>query len=152
LDEIQHWLLECEYVHDHDLFHEPDFWQHPRTFERLRKGDCDDHALWAWRKLLELDYDADLVSGRCLPWDPAVPEKDRGHVWVIFRRDGDSYLFEAAAKAKERMIRPLAAAAADCRPDFGVDRHRQRFAFNGILLTLREREFALSESGSRRRS
>src|SRR5205085_1473130 len=53
VDDVCEWLLECEYVHDPELFHEPDFWQHPRTFERLRKGDCEDHALWAWRKLVE---------------------------------------------------------------------------------------------------
>jgi hypothetical protein len=151
LDDIQDWLLGCEYVHDRELFHEPDFWQHPRTFEQFRKGDCEDHALWAWRKLLELGYDADLVAGRCLPWDPAVPEKDRGHVWVIFRRDGETFLFEAASKAKDHMVRLLAAAAPGYRPEFGVDRTRQRFAFNGILLTMREREFGLNHSMSERR-
>jgi hypothetical protein len=152
LDDIQEWLLECEYVRDSDLFHEPDFWQHPRTFERLRKGDCEDHALWAWRKLLELNYDAELVAGRRLPWDPSVPEKDRGHVWVLFRHEGQSYLFEAVAKAKENMVRPLAVTAAEYRPEFGVDRSRQRFTFNGILLTMREREFGLHGSGSTRRT
>jgi hypothetical protein len=45
------------------LFGEADFWQHPSTFERLRTGDCEDFAVWAWRKLIELGYDVDLVAG-----------------------------------------------------------------------------------------
>jgi hypothetical protein len=67
LDEICDWLLGCEYAHDDLLFNEADFWQHPRTFEHLRKGDCEDHAIWAWRKLVELDIEAELVSG---DWQP----------------------------------------------------------------------------------
>src|SRR5690348_3236184 len=47
---------DCEYVRD--PVHERDFWQHPKTFEQLRKGDCEDHALWAWRKLTELGISA----------------------------------------------------------------------------------------------
>ena len=142
LDELTDWLLGCEYVHDHALFHEPDFWQHPRTFEQLRRGDCEDHALWAWRKLVELGYEADLVSGRCLPWKPGVKGHERGHVWVIFRRDGETLLFETAAKTKSRMIRPLGEASTEYRPEFGVDHTRRRFAFNGLLETFRDREFS----------
>jgi len=54
---ICEWLADCEYVRD--PVHERDFWQHPKTFEQLRKGDCEDHALWAWRKLTELGISAD---------------------------------------------------------------------------------------------
>jgi hypothetical protein len=49
LGEVCEWLAQCQYHPDEDLFNEPDFWQHPRTFEHLRKGECEDHALWAWR-------------------------------------------------------------------------------------------------------
>jgi hypothetical protein len=80
IGDVCDWLLSCEYVRDPELFHEADFWQHPRTFEQLRRGDCEDHALWAWRKLVELGYDADLVSGRQLPWDPDDPRDQGGHV------------------------------------------------------------------------
>ena len=58
LADVQAWLAECAYARDQDLFQVPDFWQHPRTFEQLRKGDCEDHALWAWRKFHELGIDA----------------------------------------------------------------------------------------------
>jgi hypothetical protein len=142
LDEVREWLLGCEYIQDEELFHEADFWQHPRTFERLRRGDCEDHALWAWRKLLELGYDAELVSGRFLPWQPGVRDREGGHVWVVFRRDGRTYLLEAASKTPERVIRPLDDVKTKYRPEYGVDRHRRRFAFNGALHTMRDREFA----------
>src|SRR5688500_1462509 len=42
VDDICRFLVACEYVRDADLFHEPDFWQHPRTFEQVRRGDCED--------------------------------------------------------------------------------------------------------------
>ena len=141
LDELQDWLLGCEYVRDPELFNEADFWQHPRTFEQLRRGDCEDYALWAWRKLLELGYDADLVSGRCLPWKPGVSDAERGHVWVVFRRDGESYLLETVAKKREHMVRLLEQVKGNYRPEYGVDRDRQRYAFAGLLHTMREREF-----------
>ena len=140
VDEIQEWLLGCEYESDPELFQMPDFWQHPQTFEQIRRGDCEDHALWAWRKLVELGYDADLVLGRSLPWNPAE-ESTRTHVWVVFKHGGDSFLLEATSKVRERMVRRLADVASDYRPELGVDRRRKSFAFGGALLTLREREF-----------
>ena len=143
LDDIQEWLLACEYTRDPDLFNEADFWQHPRTFEQIRRGDCEDHALWAWRKLIELGYDADLVAGRSLPWVPG--RNERGHAWVVFRHEGKTYLFETATKTRTSMVRPLAAVAAEYRPEFGVDRTRSRFAYNGVLITMREREFGTRE-------
>ena len=152
VDELQEWLLGCEYVQDPELFNEADFWQHPRTFERVRRGDCEDHALWAWRKMLELGYDADLVSGRCLPWQPGVAGAERAHVWVIFRRDGQQYLLETVAKTRDRMIRRLEEAKADYRPEFGVDRNRQRFTFNGAIQTMRDREFKRNVPTSTRRT
>ena len=150
--ELQEWLLGCAYVRDTALFQQGDYWQHPSLFERLRRGDCEDHALWAWRKLIELGYEAELISGRCLPWDPKGEESQRGHVWVNFTSQGTRYLFETTAKNKEAMIHPLSDVAAKYRPEFGVDHHRQRFAFNGILWTMRDREFGVKESEARRRS
>jgi hypothetical protein len=136
LDDVTDWLLGCTYCRDPDLFREPDFWQHPRTFEELRKGDCEDYALWAWRKLVELGYDADLVVGRCLPQSPGGSR----HAWVVFRRDGTEYLLDGVVRTKEHIVRPLSEARDEYRPEFGVGRDRKRFAFSGYLLTLRERE------------
>jgi hypothetical protein len=138
LEEIQEWLLACEYVDDRTLFNERDFWQHPRTFEHMRRGDCEDHALWAWRKLVEIGADAELVSGQHRhPDDPK--DKNTGHVWVVLRRGGEVLLFETAAKTREQMLRPLHEVRAIYRPEVGVDASRQRFQYFGYLLTLRER-------------
>jgi hypothetical protein len=131
LADVQDWLLTCEYVRDTELFREPDFWQHPNTFERLRQGDCEDHALWAWRKLLELGIDAELVSGRTRRED-ASP--GGGHVWVLIRDNGETLLLEATAKSKAHMLRPLSEVRHQYLPSFGVDRSRQRFAYNGYLV------------------
>ena len=132
--EIQDWLLACEYVDDRELFNEQDFWQHPRTFEHLRRGDCEDHALWAWRKLVELGVDAELVSGRQLS------DEDRtGHVWVMFTHGGETLLFETVAKRRELMLRPVSAVRELYRPEVSVDGKRQRFAYHGYLWTLREK-------------
>jgi hypothetical protein len=63
-------------------------------------------------------------------------------VWVVFRREGESFLLEATCKVKDKMIRPLAEASPRYRPELGVDRNRTSFAFAGAILTIREREFA----------
>jgi hypothetical protein len=134
IEEIQDWLLACEYVDDRELFNEQDFWQHPRTFEHLRRGDCEDHALWAWRKLVELGVDAELVSGRQLADDDRT-----GHVWVMFTHGGETLLFETVAKSKHAMFRRLDEVRHVYRPEVSVDGRRQRFAYHGYLWTLRER-------------
>ena len=54
IDDIVRWLTSCEYDTDIALFHEQDVWQHPADFEQLRRGDCEDFALWAWGKLAEI--------------------------------------------------------------------------------------------------
>lgn len=138
IDEIQEWLLGCEYADDKDLFHEPDFWQHPRTFEHLRRGDCEDHALWAWRKLVELGVDAELISGQQLA-ESGVSDASSGHVWVVFRRGEETIVFETVAKSKDLMLKPLQSARAEYRPEVGVNGARKQFAYHGFLLTLKER-------------
>lgn len=129
VDEICDWLLECQYTHDEVLFNEPDFWQHPRTFEHLRKGDCEDHALWAWRKLVELGYEAELISGNRQP----LGDTPGGHVWVRFTKDGQEFIFETVGRNRDRMIRPLADAKAEYTPHAGIDQEFQRFAYYGYM-------------------
>lgn len=141
VDEIQDWLLGCEYARDPALFNEDDYWQHPRTFEQIRRGDCEDHALWAWRRLVELGFDADLVSGSLMLESGEVDDRG-GHVWVLLRRDGVPYLLESVAKTREQLLQPLSAVHHRYRPEFGVDRERRPYAFNGALAALRERERA----------
>ena len=133
LDELCEWLLECEYAHDEALFNDADFWQHPRTFEHLRKGDCEDHALWAWRKLVELGYEAELLSGI---WHPHGDEPG-GHVWVRFKKDGADFILETVGRNRERMIRPFTEAKVEYIPHAGVDHQFQRFAYFGYMRTFR---------------
>jgi hypothetical protein len=131
-DELVHWLGECAYDTDARLFQEDDFWQHPRTFERLRRGDCEDFALWAWRKLLEMGMDADLVIGRRVPPGSA----NSRHAWILFR-DGDAeFLFEPACRDRALAVRPLASVREDYIPELGVSAKRQRFFFAGYAYFL----------------
>lgn len=139
IEDVQNWLLECEYASDMHVFQRSDYWQHPRTFEHLRKGDCEDHALWAWRKLVELGHDAEFVSGHQLAAS-RVSDEDSGHAWVVIRRDDELVLFEAAAKSRDSMLRPLnAGVRAEYRPEFGIDAKHKRHGYFGRLLTLKER-------------
>lgn len=134
LHDLRSWLRGCRYVGDPELFHERDYWQHPRTFEQLKRGDCEDFALWSWRKLVELGMDADLVFGRCLP----LSDPPSSHAWVIFRKDGETFLMEPASARHDHWVRPLADARGDYRPHFGVTARRERYCFGGWLLTAKE--------------
>lgn len=129
VDDVCTWLQGCDYVRDPDLFNESDFWQHPRTFERLRVGDCEDHALWAWRKLVELGFQAELVSGTWQP--PAGPQG--GHVWVRFRQEGRDYILESVNRTRELMVRPLEEVRAEYVPHAGVDHEFRQYAYSGYL-------------------
>jgi hypothetical protein len=127
LDELLAWLGTCEYTSDHEAYQVTDFWQHPRTFELMRRGDCEDFALWAWRKLVELGIDAAFVVGYAL----VEPEAGRRHAWVQFR-DGDrEFILEPCQSSAEHAVRPLEDVRDQYFPEYGVDARRQRFAFAG---------------------
>ena len=129
IDDIVAWLQTCEYVTDLELFREPDVWQHPAIFEKRKRGDCEDFALWAWRKLSELGIDADFCVGRVICADR--PEIDRQHAWVVYRVDGTAFLFEPAARTAASMIRPLAEAMDEYVPHFAVNQRFDTYAFVG---------------------
>jgi hypothetical protein len=129
IDDMVAWLQTCEYVTDQELFHERDFWQHPGHFETLRRGDCEDFALWTWRKLAELGIDAEFCVGRVICNDR--PEIDRQHAWVVCRVNGTAFLFEPAARTRSRMIRPLADAMGEYVPYFAVNHRFETTAFVG---------------------
>ncbi len=135
IEEIQEWLLGCEYVSDPDLFQEADFWQHPCTFEQLRKGDCEDFALWAWRKLVRLGYQAEFVAGRCV--QPGCFETDHGHTWLLFEKEGVLYLFDPIIRERDHMIQPLDAVCHEYIPEVSVDQHFNRYAYAGYYLKRR---------------
>jgi hypothetical protein len=135
VEEVQEWLLGCEYQTDTEQFGR-DHWQHPSEFEMRRVGDCDDFAVWAWRKLIELGIDATLVTGRRLP----IRRPLSRHAWVTYRDQAGEYLFEAVARARSRMVVPLSEAKAGYRPEYGVDRTGRRFTYSGAMFSIRERE------------
>jgi hypothetical protein len=132
LDDIIAWLQTCEYVADRDLFSEGDFWQHPGAFERVRRGDCEDFALWAWRKLVEIGIQAEFYVGRVICRDDSGAS--RQHAWVVYRMDGTEFLFEPAAEGRQQMIRRLDDVRDDYVPHFAVDCHLGTCAFAGCVL------------------
>ena len=128
LDAVCDWLAGCAYVRDPELFHDADFWQHPRTFERLRQGDCEDHAIWAWRALVRLGYDAELVCGE---WDVTRDDPAR-HAWVLFRDGGREYVLEAVAGRRDAMVLPLDEVRARYHPHVAVNARFETTAFAGL--------------------
>ena len=145
LDAICAWLTECAYVRDARLFHEADFWQHPRTFEQIRRGDCEDHALWAWRKLIELGYEAELVCGE---WATPPAEPGGGHAWVVFRDQDREYLLEAVTKSATGMIRPLDEVRERYWPHVAVNGRFETTGFSGHTLSL-QRQHAIRRGKGR---
>jgi hypothetical protein len=87
IQEVQQFLRTCEYVSDNDLFDKDEYWQPPEEFEQRKKGDCEDFALWTWRQLLDLGYDARFIGGSCGRYR-------QGHAWVVYFQDGKCFLVE----------------------------------------------------------
>ncbi len=135
IEEVQEWLLGCEYVSDPDLFQEADFWQHPCTFEQLRKGDCEDFALWAWRKMVRLGYQTEFVAGQFVL--PDYPDYGHGHTWLLFEKEGVLYLFDPIIPERDHMIQPLDAVCHEYIPEVSVDQHFNRYAYAGYYLKRR---------------
>jgi len=85
LEDMRKFLCTCSGVSDEEQFGKRDYWQPPENFEQTRKGDCDDFALWTWRQLLDLGYEARFVCG-------AHGRYGTGHAWVEFMKDGKRFL------------------------------------------------------------
>ncbi len=87
IGDIRGFLSGCKYVSDQEQFGKRDYWQPPEEFERTKRGDCDCFALWTWRELLTLGYDARFVIGRAGRYGEV-------HAWVQFSKDGKDFLVE----------------------------------------------------------
>jgi transglutaminase-like cysteine proteinase BTLCP len=88
LKELRHFILGCRYLSDKEQFGQLDYWNTPDDFEKRRRGDCDDFALWTWRQLIGMGYD-DVrfvvgTSGRY----------GGGHAWVQFSDHGRRFLLD----------------------------------------------------------
>ena len=103
-------LQVCKYKSDLELFGKKEYWQPPSEFEKLRAGDCEDYALWTWRKLIDLKEDARLVIG--------MHEKT-GHAWVTSVCEDGVWLLETTSKHHLRFVR--VEDAEGYRPWFSVD-------------------------------
>ena len=90
LDEIRAFLRTCRYVSDQKQFGLKDHWMPPAQFEEVKQGDCDDFALWAWRQLLNLGYNARFVVGK-------AGRYGEGHAWVAFRNADGVFIVEPLA-------------------------------------------------------
>lgn len=90
LEDVRRFLNTCSYVSDQAQFGKRDYWMSPQEFERRKKGDCDDFALWTWRQLLVMGYDARFVVGHSGRYGS-------GHAWVTYTENGRTFLVEALA-------------------------------------------------------
>ena len=86
--ELREFLATCEYVSDKELFGTDEYWQPPEDFENRKKGDCEDFALWTWRQLLNMGYEARFIGG-------SSGRYGSGHAWVEYFQDGKCFLVEA---------------------------------------------------------
>jgi hypothetical protein len=125
VEDICRWLQQCEYVRDAELFNQRDVWQHPGEFEALKKGDCEDHALWAWRKLKELNVPAEFVVGRA-QW--SENENGGAHAWVAYRENDRTYILETTHK-KRSLIYPLEAIQERYHPWYSIDEQNETYRF-----------------------
>jgi len=87
IDDVRRFLATCCGVSDKEQFGKDEYWLPPEDFEKTRKGDCEDFALWTWRQFLEMGYNARLVVGR-------AGRYGTGHAWVAFEKGGKYYLVE----------------------------------------------------------
>ena len=85
--ELRAFLLGCKVVSDEEQFDKPDYWQPPEEFEETKQGDCDCFALWTWRQMMEMGYDARVVFGQHGRYGV-------GHAWVEFFVDDACFLVE----------------------------------------------------------
>ena len=88
LAEIDVFLKSCEYLSDMETRGCQDYWEPPDIFEERKTGDCEDHAIWAWRHLHTLGYKTRLVLGDC----------KGGHAWVHIYVNDRVYILEATQK------------------------------------------------------
>ncbi len=126
---VARWLLECRYAADAQLLAEHDHWLHPATFELVRSGDCEDYALWGWRKLVDAGYDADFVVGLA----PSPAGDAVRHAWVVYRDAALEYILDGVQRRLERAIRPRTLVGDAWIPQAGADARGRRFAFAGLF-------------------
>jgi hypothetical protein len=86
--------------------------------------------------LIRLGYDAEFVAGRCV--HPGCSGTGLGHTWVIYRRDGATYLFDPTISDLDQMVRPLDEVHFAYLPEVSVDQYFTRYAYAGYYLKWRD--------------
>lgn len=119
ITDVRSFLLDCRYVSDQELFDKRDYWQPPDEFEKRRQGDCEDFALWTWRQLLYMGYDARFVGG-------SAGRYGSGHAWVEYFQRGKCFLLE-----------PLGCRVGYTLPRLSTLRYQPRFSISWDGKTIR---------------
>ncbi len=127
LNDMAEWLLGCTYVSDRREHGVRDHWLHPLEFERIRRGDCEDFALWAWRKLTERGCRNEFIVGR---W--RRDGREGVHAWVLIYLDGRPWIFETTGRSRERMFKPLDQVAREYIPFAAIDQDVRKKVYMGI--------------------
>ena len=122
LAELCGWLHACRFVTDERQFGKSEHWQHPVEFEQRRCGDCEDHALWAWRKLAEMGLAVEFVVGL---HDPQPNHCWCNHAWLHVQAGPRLLLLETTAARREGMLMDLESARHCYLPTASID-HRFR--------------------------
>lgn len=123
--DICNWLMGCNYVNDQDLFNHSDLWQHPVDFEATRQGDCEDHSLWAWRKLHELGIGAEFVVGK-------IAKQNGGwgdHTWIVLRDGSTTQVIETTAKNVDQFFVGVSKARRMYHPVYSVDTNLRSYVY-----------------------
>lgn len=85
---IEDFLSGCTYLSDQETRGELDYWERPEVFEKRRTGDCEDHAIWAWRHLHQMGFRVRFVVGHFRTC----------HAWLHIFTNGRVYLLETTQK------------------------------------------------------
>ncbi|MEM8861494.1 MAG: hypothetical protein AAGD96_24490 [Chloroflexota bacterium] len=130
IEDIKMWLRSCKFVSDQEQFGELDHWLKPTRFETLKQGDCEDHALWAWKKLKLINQDAEFVVGLRISNQPIPKGRTINHAWLTLVHNGELFVFESTIKrATNPMMVPWDEAKHQYRPKYSVNHHLQTFNF-----------------------
>ncbi len=127
--DIIDWLFGCGYRRDF-----VDEWQRPSQFEKTRLGDDEDYALWAWVKLIELGYDAELHLGHG-PYSKTRYRRVISNVWVSFTDETGAHKIILLLVTPDRG--PLIVYedyTTDYRPWFAIDAEGRKYRY-GLPIT-----------------
>ena len=129
LDDLCTFLLSCQYVPVGEGLGQGDRWMRPHDVEWCRSGDCKAFALWAWRRLVDLGHDAELVCGE---WSPRTGSPGL-HAFVLLHEGQQKYVLETTARSKDAMVQPWEVVRGEYIPAYAVDKSLRTYIYNGSV-------------------